>query len=89
LRDLTKIDFTKDVVKTTKYKYSSIVFDVFEFGGYKDARDKLGMSIQKTCFVCNRRFSDNDNLALLNHGNKDNKLCCDSCGREIVDKYKI
>ena len=83
MKEVKEINFEKDVVKTTKYRYPKIVFEIFEYKVYKDAREKGGQSIQKRCFICNRAFLDEDKLSLLFDGNKDNKLCCDQCAREI------
>lgn len=53
--------------------------DFLLYGEFKQAREKIGMKVQKGCWWCRDSFSDNDMLALACAEKKGNKIICQSC----------
>ena len=74
LEIIKDINFEKNVVKTTKYKYSKVAIDYMEYIDWKCFERR-----RKTCFVCNKKFKEGDLLSLLFDGNKLNTVCCHDC----------
>jgi len=74
IENIKDIDFKKDVVKTTKYKYSKVAVDYMEYIDWKCFERR-----RKTCFACGVKFKDGDLLSLLFDGNKLNTVCCHEC----------
>jgi hypothetical protein len=73
------INFEKEIVKKTKYKYNKIAIDYMD---YKDW-NQFGRR-RKTCFICSKKFKDGDQLSLLFDGNKLNTICCSECAAFIT-----
>ena len=73
------INFKKEIVKKTIYKYDKIMLDVMDFESYHKALSNR----RKTCFVCGRKFKNEDMLSVLFDGNKTNTVCCNKCACEF------
>ena len=74
-----------EIIKTTKkvYKVLDITREPFmKFETFREAREHIGFSVQRTCFNCHKKFIDADNiyLAITTGGNK---LLCEECANEI------
>lgn len=72
-----------EIIKTTKYN----VADVFKrplstFGSFRQTREDFGLSVQRKCFRCNRKFADEENIYIAVVKNVGNKLFCQQCASD-------
>ena len=75
-----------EITKVTKkvYKVLNVTRKPYlKFGLFKESRLKYNLSVQKTCFNCNKKFHDEDDtyLAMTNKGNK---LLCEECAKIAI-----
>jgi len=78
LEVIRNINFKKDIIKTTKYRYNKVAIDYMDYKNWN-----LFERRRKTCFVCNKKFEENEKLSLLFDGNKLNTVCCKECALKI------
>lgn len=78
-----------NIIKKVPYK----VFDVFpgyfmsNFGAYKEARERIGLSVQRKCFCCDKTFKNDDKIRLVTVRGG-NKLFCTNCAIQAEEQLK-
>lgn len=78
-----------NIIKTVSYK----VFDVFpgyfmsNFGAFREAREKHGLSVQKKCFCCDKTFKNDDKIRLVTVIGG-NRLFCPNCAAQAKEQLK-
>ena len=55
------------------------------YGVHKGCRDRMKMSVPKTCFWCRRKWQEEDQTWLTAVDGKGNKMVCESCATLIGD----
>lgn len=76
------------IVVTKKYYTLVDVFPTcfpLNFTKLSESREKLGLKVQKTCFNCKRKFSDDERLyvgVFNNHAG--NKFLCEECWKTAM-----
>lgn len=80
-----EILFEKDVIKISHFTFKSIYTGFTIYGDYKKGIKNASASIQKSCFVCDEKFKEEDNLSLLFNGNSLNQLCCEKCSQKLIN----
>lgn len=71
-----------EVIKVTKkiYKVLQVAEKPFlKFGQFRATRERIGLSVQRYCFNCNRKFKDDDDIYLVMLKGTLNKLFCKEC----------
>ena len=75
-----------EIVKTTKkvYKVLDITREPFmKFETFRMAREHIGLSVQRACFNCHKKFIDADNIYLAGTTGG-NKLLCEECTKLAI-----
>lgn len=71
-------------IKRTVYSVVQITLKPFlPFGTFRETREKLSLSVQRTCFNCSKVFLDTDNV-YLGITTKGNKLFCRDCAEKAA-----
>lgn len=71
-------------IKKRVYKVLDITREPFmKFGVFRGARERIGCSVQKTCFNCHKKFTDSDDvyMAITTGGNI---LLCEKCAKIAI-----
>lgn len=71
-----------EIVKVTTKRYKVVSAAEKPFMGfkfYREGREKWGQSVQRTCFNCNRKFKDEDDIYLVILKGTYNHLLCKEC----------
>lgn len=80
------MEITKVIKKN--YRVLDVVERVFmKFKMFKEVREKCGMKVPRTCFNCNKKFMDDDDmfLAITTGGNK---FLCGQCYNIALNDLK-
>ena len=75
-----------EVVKITRksYKCLNVTDKPFtKFGKFREIRERLGMKVQRCCFNCNHKFTDDDDMYLAMFKGTLNHSLCKKC-RDIA-----
>lgn len=74
-----------EVVKITKrvYKCLSVAEKPLKFGYFREVRERLGLKVQRCCFNCNHKFTDDDDIYLAMFKGTLNHFLCKNC-RDIA-----
>jgi hypothetical protein len=80
LRQYEGFELTKTIPSRKKtIKFDWIKKDFMNFKIFREARERLGLSIPDTCYWCRSKFSDADMMALACVAKKGNKFLCQDC----------
>lgn len=76
------------ITKTTtkKHEVRHIACNFMLYGTYRKAREKYRLSIQKTCFQCNKKFADEDMVHLVFIVKGKNQFFCDACKLQAINE---
>lgn len=79
------------ITKTITHRYE--VIDVsakpfMKFGVFRETREKYRMKVERTCFCCNRKFKDDDDIYLVMLKGTLNRLFCKSCNDKALNDLK-
>ena len=75
-----------EVVKITRkvYKCLNVTDKPFtKFGKFREIRESRGMKVQRCCFNCNHKFTDDDDMYLAMFKGTLNHFLCKNC-RDIA-----
>ena len=75
-----------EVVKITRkvYKCLNVTDKPFaKFSKFREIRESLGLKVQRCCFNCNRKFTDDDDMYLAMFKGTLNHFLCKNC-RDIA-----
>ena len=75
-----------EVVKITRksYKCLNVTDKPFtKFSKFREIRERLGMKVQRCCFNCNHKFTDDDDMYLAMFKGTLNHFLCKNC-RDIA-----
>ena len=75
-----------EVVKITRKSYQCLnVTDkpFTKFSKFREIRESLGMKVQRCCFNCNHKFTDDDDMYLAMFKGTLNHFLCKNC-RDIA-----
>ena len=75
-----------EVVKITRkvYKCLNVTDKPFtKFSKFREIRESLGMKVQRCCFNCNHKFTDDDDMYLAMFEGTLNHFLCKNC-RDIA-----
>ncbi len=59
--------------------FNWIIKDFFNYGAFRKARERMGLTVWKQCYWCRKSFSDEDMMALGSIQGKGNKPFCQDC----------
>lgn len=71
-----------EVVKITRkvYKCLNVTDKPFaKFSKFREIRERLGMKVQRCCFNCNHKFTDDDDMYLAMFKGTLNHFLCKKC----------
>ena len=71
-----------EVVKITRKSYQCLnVTDkpFTRFGKFREIRERLGMKVQRCCFNCNHKFTDDEDMYLAMFKGTSNHFLCKKC----------
>lgn len=73
------------VIKTTYTVECPMDKPVFNFGDFRDTREKHGTMKQyfRTCFMCKKKFEDGDGVYLAAVSGTGNRLVCEKCNQKV------
>ncbi len=80
-----------EVIKIVKKTYKVLnVSDrpFLKFSQFREARESIGLSVQRCCFNCNRQFKDADDVYLVMLKGTLNKLFCKECHDKALRDMK-
>lgn len=70
------------IEKTKTYRYEVLQAGkkpFMKFGFFRNVRESHNMRVQKTCFNCGHKFSDNEDVFLVIVKGHENPLLCEKC----------
>nr|DAI43723.1 MAG TPA: DNA REPAIR HELICASE RAD25, SSL2, PRE-INITIATION COMPLEX, RNA POLYMERASE.0A [Caudoviricetes sp.] len=80
-----------EVIKIIKKTYK-VVYAVdkpfLKFGQFRATREYLGLSVQRNCFNCGRKFKDEDDIYLIILKGTLNKFFCQECNDKALSDLK-
>ena len=80
------MEITKTITK--HYKIFQVAEKPFtKYGRYREVRESHGMSCQKTCFNCGRKFTDDEDFFLI-CATGGNRLVCEECNHKLLEEFK-
>lgn len=70
-----------EVIKITKrtYKCLSVAENHWKFRKFREIRERLGLKVQRCCFNCNHKFTDDDDMYLAMFKGTSNQFLCKKC----------
>lgn len=80
-----------EVVKITKKVYEvrvAINKPFTKFGRYKELRELRNQSVQRCCFNCSHKFSDDDDIYVVMLKGTHNHLFCKECNDKALADLK-
>ena len=78
-----------NITKKVHFKVYKVLSGYFmpNFGAYKEARERIGLSVQIKCFWCGKPFKNDDKIRLVTVRGG-NKLFCTSCATQAEEQLK-
>ena len=78
-----------NIIKTVSYKVFDVLPGYFmsNFGAFREARERIGLSVQRKCFCCDKTFKDGDKIRLVSVRGG-NKLFCTNCATQAEEQLK-
>lgn len=80
-----------EVVKITKrvYKCLSVAEKPLKFGKFREVRERLGLKVQRCCFSCRHKFTEDEYIYLaMFKGTLNHFLCKDCRDKALSDLRK-
>lgn len=78
-----------EVVKITKRTYrvlQAVDKPFLKFGAFRKVREeRLGLSLDRCCFNCGRKFKEDDDIYLVMLKGTHNRLFCKECNDKALD----
>lgn len=72
-------------ITTRTYVVSNAVNHPFmKFGRFRQVRETYGLKVQKTCFCCGHKFTDDEDTFLVAFTNTHNRLFCKDCNNKAL-----
>jgi len=78
-----------NITKKVHFKVYNVLSGYFmsNFGSYKEARERIGLSVQRKCFCCDKTFKNDDKIRLV-CVRGGNKLFCEKCAIQTEEQLK-
>lgn len=77
------------VTITRTYVVSQVMDRPFmKFGTFRKSREKLGLSVERKCFSCGHKFTDDEDTFLVFFNNTHNRLFCRECKEKALRELK-
>ncbi len=78
-----------NITKKVHFKVYNVFSGYFmpNFVAYKEARERIGLSVQRKCFCCDKTFKDGDKIRLVTVRGG-NKLFCTNCATQAEEQLK-
>lgn len=70
---------------TRTERFHWVRLEFMKFATYREARVRMGMSVQSKCYWCQTTFDYDAMLALAAPEKGRNKLLCPDCGKSLQD----
>lgn len=72
-----------------EYEVENVVDKPFaKFGMFRKIRERFGLSIQRQCFSCGRKFKDDEDIYLATFIGTLNHFLCKSCNDKALEDLR-
>lgn len=59
-----------------------------KFGTFREARERLGLSVERRCFRCGHKFKDDEDVYLILFRGTLNHLFCNNCNEQALNDLR-